>query len=76
MFAINLIAYAIHGRPETVVLFAIIFTLSRIGFWLGYIVYACCGPLYGRGFVAYGIMISTFMMYQNALWIMGGTTAA
>jgi hypothetical protein len=62
MFAANLICYAIHGRAETVVLFAVTFTLSRFGFWFGYFEFPFFRTMIFSPFILFGVFISTYMM--------------
>jgi uncharacterized MAPEG superfamily protein len=71
LFAINLIGYSLHGNAETVVLFAAIYTITRFGYWFGYLMYAACDVTHLRLFVSYGILMTTFMMYENGRWICG-----
>jgi uncharacterized MAPEG superfamily protein len=72
MFMINLIAYAIHGNPEAVICFAVIFTVSRVLYWFGYILFALYKIIHLRGIVTWGTVMTLFLMYKNLLWIAGG----
>jgi uncharacterized MAPEG superfamily protein len=75
MFAVNLIAYAIHGNPEAVVIFALVFTFSRVVFWFGYIVQAFYQTPHLRRIVTWGTLLSAYLMYKNALYIFWGVEA-
>ena len=70
LFTLLLLAYACHAPAERVVLFSVIYTASRVVYWIGYTQEAYSGKS-GRFPVMVGLGFALIMSYENAMWILG-----